>query len=184
MPCVREQRTVYKDGCRRPETLGRTHAAHRTRSTFPVVILPELVHLWRGTEWLRCFGISPITAAAAGDVFGFSDDCRVPRPPPMVNQLCGHVPARRNEFHVRRDPTRRPPPTTLQLVPLRYAPRANSFIWSRCTRRNHRSLTSYHVVLADGVRHRCLINAQLWCLQIFQLHIVVSSRRCCRRITS
>lgn len=52
-----------------------------------------------GTEWLRCFGISSITTAAAGDVFGFSDDCRVPpKPPPLVNQLCGHVPAFGNEF--------------------------------------------------------------------------------------
>jgi len=43
-----------QDGCRRPETLvcARTYtvaAATRTRSLFSAVILPEHVHLWRGT---------------------------------------------------------------------------------------------------------------------------------------
>jgi len=126
--------------------------------------LARTCSLVAGTEWLRCFGISPITTAAAGDVFVFSDDCRVPRPPPMVNQLSGHVPARGNEFDVRRDPTRRRQRwchcgTLHKRIPL----------FGHDVPKNHRSLTSYHVVLTDGVHHRCIIK-QLWCSQVYNYY--------------
>jgi len=147
-----------QDGCRRPERSGaRTRRAGRCGAPDAVDVprrhLARTCSLVAGTEWLRCFGISPITTAAAGDVFGFSDDCRVPRPPPLVNQLCGHVPARGNEFDVRRDPTHSRQHcswchcgTLHKRIPL----------FGHDVPKNHRSLTSYHVVLADAVHHRCI----------------------------